>query len=83
MLTLTSNRKPKTKQVAIYDSKHNSPIMILEEEVEMTWAEEFFGNPEIWQITSTLLLQDIPFLTMRLYAMINRGVINQMDRLIS
>jgi len=77
-MVLTSARKKKTRQVPIFDSKHASPIMILEEEVEETWAEQFFLNPEIWNITSALFMQDMPFLAMRMYVIIERKVINHM-----
>ena len=39
---------------------------------------EFFSNIEVWGISSTLILQDGPFLIVRLYIMIARNVIHQM-----
>ena len=39
---------------------------------------EFLTNVEVWGIMSTLILQDGPFLVMRLYVMISRNVIHQM-----
>ena len=56
-----------TKQVAVFDSQHNSPVMFIEEEIEQTFFERFFLNPEVWQIFATLIMQDIPFLVVRLY----------------
>ena len=42
------------------------------------WAERFFLNPEIWNICSALFMQDMPFLAMRMYVIIERNVINHM-----
>lgn len=63
--------------MAIYDDNGNV-AMIVEEEIEETFCEKFFLNPEVWNICSTLFLQDMPFLSMRLYVIFGRNVLNQM-----
>ena len=40
-LVLTGSNKPTTRQVPIYDSKHASPIMWIEEEIERSAWEKF------------------------------------------
>ena len=77
-LCLTGSGRPTTRQVPIYDSKHASPIMWIEEEIDMPGWEKFVFNPEVWSICSTLFLQDMPFLVMRLYVIFGRKTYDRM-----
>lgn len=48
VLVLTGNTKPTTRQVPIYDSKHASPIMWIEEEIERpSWEKFVFKNQDV------------------------------------
>ncbi|XP_078489939.1 transmembrane protein 26-like [Ciona intestinalis] len=78
---LTAAKARRTRAVGIYDgdSGMNSPVVVVEEsENEKSAFRKFFTNIEVWGILSTLILQDGPFLAMRLYIMIGRNVVHQM-----
>lgn len=77
-LVITSKGPQTTRQVPIFDSKHASPIMWVEEDIEMSACERFVKNPEVWSICSTLFMQDMPFLTMRLYVIFGKNVVKPM-----
>ena len=77
-LVLTSKGRPTTRQVPIFDSKHASPIMWIEEEIEMHPCVKFWLNPEVWSICSSLCMQDMPFLSMRLYVIFGKNVTSMM-----
>ena len=73
-IVITGSAKPTTKQVPIFDSKHASPIMWIEEDIDMGACERFIWNPEVWGICTTLFMQDMPFLIMRLYVIFGKNV---------
>ncbi|CAK8690550.1 unnamed protein product [Clavelina lepadiformis] len=83
-LVLTAAKARRTRAVGLYSgaedtSRVPSPIVVVEEEVEKEGAcRKFWTNVEVWGILSTLILQDGPFLAVRLYIMIGRRVIHQM-----
>ena len=52
----------------------NLIFKVIEEEVEMSAWEAFWSNPEVWSIMTTMVLQDGPFLGMRLYICFGRNV---------
>ena len=51
----------------------NLIFKVIEEEVEMSAWEAFWSNPEVWSIMTTMVLQDGPFLGMRLYICFGRN----------
>ncbi|CBY31384.1 unnamed protein product [Oikopleura dioica] len=76
ILVVTGTTKARTKMTEIYGSQGGSPVMVIEEEVEMTAWESFWSNPEVWSILTTVVLQDGPFLSMRMYIIFGRNVIH-------
>jgi len=88
-LVLTASQGGRrTRTIGVYDNEHEEldadgvPIEVghtveeIDEPDGKCW--EFFSNTEVWGILSTLLLQDGPFLTLRLYIMVARNVVHQM-----
>ncbi|CAG5104840.1 Oidioi.mRNA.OKI2018_I69.chr1.g1592.t1.cds [Oikopleura dioica] len=76
ILVVTGTTKARTKMTEIYGSQGGSPVMVIEEEVEMTAWESFWSNPEVWSILTTVVLQDGPFLSMRMYIIFGRNVVH-------
>jgi len=88
-MVLTASKARRPRAVGVYEDE-----MDFEEEESEDFEEEFpyeledtkqqgkcmkfFTNVEVWGISTTLILQDGPFLAMRLYIMIARNVIHQM-----
>ena len=58
----------------VRDTQLNLIFKVIEEEVEMSAWEAFWSNPEVWSIMTTMVLQDGPFLGMRLYICFGRNV---------
>lgn len=93
-MVLTASKARRPRAVGIYDEElemeeedeeeepedgSGTPVPYeLEDTKEHGRCMEFFTNVEVWGISSTLILQDGPFLAMRLYIMIARNVIHQM-----
>ena len=89
VLVVSGTTKARTKMTEIFGSQGGSPVMVsnlevntptiayfqvIEEEVEMSAWEAFWSNPEVWSIMTTMILQDGPFLGMRLYICFGRNV---------
>jgi len=88
-MVLTASKARRPRAVGIFeddleieeddeeDGGVSSPY-VLEDTKNQSRCMGFFTNMEVWGISSTLILQDGPFLAMRLYVMISRDVIHQM-----
>merc|ERR1712098_718260 len=74
---LTMVQSPKKARVALDTAMDTADIMEdIASEKQRCTAFNFFIRTEIWSLFVTILMQDGPFLGVRLYTMISLGIMN-------